>query len=280
MRNLLRFIERNYFVLLFLLLEGLSFLLIFQYNTFQKSKFVNVSRTITGNIFETSQGFREFISLRSSNELLKLENARLRNELQRKNEYTFYRDTINQTIDTLATKSGLNFFYIPAKVIHNSTNKQYNYITIDKGRLQGIRSDMAVISIHGVAGVVIESSDNFSTIIPVLNKDFRLSTKIKRNNQFGVLEWDGKNPRRARLNEIPAHVDVQLGDTVVTSGFSAIFPEGILVGVVDEFSIKEGNFYDIEISLATNFGKLFHVDVISNFYREEQINLQDKLGND
>jgi rod shape-determining protein MreC len=280
MRNLLRFIVRNYFVLLFLLLEGVSFLLIFQYNTFQKSKFVNVSRTLAGNIFETSQGFREFISLRNSNEILKLENARLRNELQQKKEYTFYRDTFNKTVDTIVNQQRMNYFYIPAKVINNSTNKQYNYITINKGWLQGVKSDMAVVSVQGVVGVVIESSDNFSTIIPVLNKNFRLSAKIKRNNQFGVLEWDGRNPRKARLNEIPAHIDIQQGDTIVTSGFSAIFPEGIIVGIVDEFGVKEGNFYDIEINLSTNFGKLFHVNVISNFYREEQINLEDQLAND
>lgn len=280
MRNLLRFIVRNYFVLLFLLLEGVSFLLIFQYNTFQKSKFVNVTRTITGNVFETTQGFREFIYLRSSNDLLKLENARLRNELQQKKEIVIYRDTVNQTSDTIENEHRLNYFYIPAKVINNSIHKQYNYITINKGSLQGVKSDMAVISAQGVVGVVIESSDNFATIIPVLNRNFRLSSKIKRNNQFGVLEWDGKNSRQARLNEIPAHVNIQVGDTIVTSGFSAIFPEGILVGVVDKFSIKEGNFYDISIRLSNDFGRMFHVNIISNFYREEQLNLEEQLGND
>jgi rod shape-determining protein MreC len=128
--------------------------------------------------------------------------------------------------------------------------------------------------------VVASVSDNFSTVIPLLNRNFRLGSKIARNDYFGILEWTGMNPELARLREIPLHVDIARGDTIVTSGFSAIFPPELNVGVIESFKVTEGNFYDITVRLAVNFRNLTHVYVIGNIYREEQLELENSQGYD
>jgi rod shape-determining protein MreC len=171
--------------------------------------------------------------------------------------------------------TGRKFFYLPARVINNSVSRQYNIMTINKGQKHGIVADMAVISENGVAGIIAESSENFSTILPVINRNFRLSAKIERNNYFGIIEWDGRDPDIVNLREIPNHVEVFPGDTIVTSGYSAIFPEGIKVGVVESHEFREGNFYEIKVRLSTNFRQLQHVNTIISIYREEQQELEE-----
>ncbi len=133
---------------------------------------------------------------------------------------------------------------------------------------------MGVISEQGLVGIVLESSANFSTVIPIINREFRLSAKIKSNNYAGILQWDGSSPRFAVLSEIPFHVNLTEGDTILTSGFSSIFPEGIEVGRIESFSLEKGNFYDIKVELFTDFQGLFHVNVIRNYRQEEQLNLE------
>ncbi len=141
---------------------------------------------------------------------------------------------------------------------------------IDKGSEEGVKKDMGVISEGGIVGVVTDVSANYATVIPVLNRNFRLSARILRNSYFGIIEWDGRSPELVRLREIPSHVRVAPGDTVVTSGYSAIFPPNILIGQVKSVKPGEGNFYDIIVSLSTNFRNIYHVNVISNFYRQER----------
>jgi len=161
--------------------------------------------------------------------------------------------------------------------VHNGVYRQYNYITLNKGKKDGVFSDMGVISDLGLVGIVYESSNNFSTVLPIINRDFRLSVQIKSNRYAGILQWEGDSPLYAMLNEIPFHVDLQEGDTIVTSGFSSIFPEGILVGEIESFSLEQGNFYDIRIRLSNDFQRLFHVNIIRNFRQEEQLNLENQL---
>ncbi len=280
MRDLLRFFVRNYFVLLFLLFEGVSILLTVQFNAFQRSRFMAFSRSVTGAVYSELQGFREYLHLKTENEVLVAENARLRNELDR-NAEVMYISRPDSLSDTLVERAGSqHYYYIPARVINNSVNRQYNYIMIDKGSLQGIAKDMAVISDQGVVGVVMSVSRNYATVIPVLNRNFRISARIYRNNYFGIIEWDGKDPSLVRLREIPTHVEVSVGDSVVTSGYSAIFPPGLMIGRVASVSQGEGNFYDIVVRISTNFRNLYHVNVISNFRQEERKKLEEMQGND
>lgn len=280
MRNLLRLIVKNYFVFLFILLEGLSLLFLFQFNPYQKSLFVNFSRGINSFFYNELGELREYLYLKQENEKLHLDNNRLRNLLSQNKKIYYITPLDSVYTDTTVKEERWEYFYIPADVLNNSVNKQFNYITIDKGKVQGVEPDMAVITHGAVVGVVVSVSNNFSTVIPLLNRNFRLGSKISRNDYFGILEWGGMNPEFARLREIPLHVDVARGDSIVTSGFSAIFPPGLDVGIIESFKVTDSNFYDIRVKLSVNFRNLTHVYVIGNIYREEQLELENLQGYD
>jgi rod shape-determining protein MreC len=268
MRTLLRFIQKYSNFLLFLLLEIIAVVLIVQGSNFQRSKIVGFNRQVTGFIFNRVDGAREYLSLREVNQQLALENLELRNRLEQVS------GQMDSAVVVHAYEEKQRFAYIPSRVIHNSVYKQYNYMTLDRGKKHGVFRDMGVISDRGLVGIVLESSNHFATVIPVINRDFRLSVKIKSNNYSGILQWEGGSPLYAMLTEIPFHVDLVEGDTLLTSGFSAIFPEGIQVGVIDSYTLDRGNFYDIKVSLSTQFQSLFHVNVIRNFRQEEQLDLE------
>lgn len=280
MRNLFRLIIRHIFIILFVLLEGLALLFLFQFNPYQKSFFVNMSRNMNASVYGHIGGIREYLFLKKENQRLFLENTRLQNMLSAyaTNQEIALNDSL--VADTLSSASGGQYYYIPAEVINNSVNKQYNYITLNKGSGQGIEKDMAVISNGTVVGVIAGVSDNFSTVIPLLNRNFRVGSSISRNNYFGILEWDGLHPDLGKLREIPLHVGVQKGDSIVTSGYSAIFPPGIGIGTVESISVKEGNFYDITVKLSVDFRNLKYVAVVKNILREEQKALENTLGYD
>jgi rod shape-determining protein MreC len=275
MRNLLRFIINYHFFFLFLLLDTVSVILIVQHNNYQRAQFINFSRSLQGLYYETFGGIREYLHLRQTNRDLYMENTLLRNELDR---LVRNRETAPEGgLDSIPQRQ---FFYIPARVINNSVNKQFNFITLNKGSHHGIEPEMAVIAPNGVVGVVYATSGNYSTVIPMINRDFRLSAKILKNGYFGSLSWAGSGYRKAVLEEIPFHVEIQTGDTIVTSGYSAIFPEGIMVGTIGEFEVREGNFYTISVDIAVDYKNLLYVNVISNLLREEQRELERITGND
>jgi rod shape-determining protein MreC len=274
MRNLLYFIIRNYYVFLFLLLEGISFILVFRFNAFQRSGFTAVTRTFTANIRDNLSGIRNYINIRQYNEILTLENARLRNEIANMGRF-------DKMPGFVIDSSSLSAFrYIPARVISNSVNRQYNYIIINKGNLDGVSPDMAVICETGVVGIVIGVSEHYSTVIPVLNRNFRLSAKLKNSNYFGIIQWEGRSSDQVDLREIPVHIEVNSGDTVVTSGYSAVFPEGVNIGYIEEINDSEGNFHDIRLKLITDFRNLYYVNVIRNLNRDEIEALRQKTIND
>jgi rod shape-determining protein MreC len=269
MRTLLRFIQKYSNLLLFLFLEIIALSLIVQNTSYQRSRLIGLSRQTTGYIYSKFDGAREYFSLKEANELLVEENTALRNRL----------DLVLSGLDSSTviseTRGQHRFYFVRARVVHNSSYKQYNYLTLDKGKKDGVFRDMGVVSDQGLVGIVLESSAGFSTVIPIINRDFRLSVKIKSNNYAGILQWDGKSPGHAVLSEIPFHVDLVEGDTILTSGFSSIFPEGIEVGKIESFSLEKGNFYDIRVELFTDFQRLFHVNVIRNYQREERLKLEN-----
>jgi rod shape-determining protein MreC len=277
MRNLLRLIIRYYFFFLFLLLEAIAIILVVQNNTYQRAQFISISRSVEGFFYETFGGIREYLVLRQTNRDLQMENTLLRNQIDRLRRNTGIPLSSGFRIDSVPRRQ---YSYIPAQVINISTNKQFNFLTLDRGRHHGIEPEMAVVSPLGVVGVVYSVSGNFSSVIPIINRDFRLSAKIRRNGYFGSMSWPGRGYGNAILEEIPFHVDLRKGDTIVTSGYSAIFPEGIMVGTVREFEAEEGNFYTISVDLAVDYKKLSQVNVIHNLLREEQIELERITGND
>ncbi len=276
MRNLLRFILSNHFVLLFILFETIALILVFQKNNYQNAIAFNISRNISGYINTKTHSLREYLSLREANIALHEENRVLRNEL-----FSSYKSQVPLAEDIEFEEAWeRRYNYIPARVISTSVNKQNNFMSLDKGSVHGIEPDMAVVSGSGVVGVVTGVSDNFSTVLPLLNIDLRISSKLKDTGYFGSLYWDGRDPTKATLTDIPHHVTLNSGDSVVTSGLSAIFPEGIMVGTITDFEIAGGNFWSVNVSLATDFRKLNHVYVIQDLFRDELLELERAEGYD
>jgi rod shape-determining protein MreC len=271
MRTLLRFFQKYSNLLLFLLLEVVAVTLLVQDSSYQRSKLMALNRQISGFLYSKVTGAREYFYLKDVNEQLVEENMELRNRL----------DFMSSLLDSATIREEVNgehrYYYIQSRIVHNSIYKQYNYLTINKGKKQGVFRNMGVVSDQGLVGIVLESSAHFATVIPIINRDFRLSAKIKSSNYAGILQWDGISPLYAVLNEIPFHVELSVGDTILTSGFSSIFPEGIEVGTIESFSLEQGNFYDISVRLFTDFQRLFHVNVIRNYRQEEQLNLENNI---
>lgn len=275
MRNLFRFILHNHLLLLFLLLEIVSFIFVFNYNRYQKSRFLNTSGKLTGTIYESSSKMGDFFRLPAVNRELAEENARLRTQLEGAAVLPGLPDSL------LAERLGgeVSYNYIAARIISNTINRQQNFLTLDKGLKDGIRPDMGIVTVGGVAGIITHVSPSYSTGLSLLNTRWNVSAKLARNNYFGSLAWDGGNYRMAQLNEIPFHVDLVVGDTVVTSGYSTFFPEGILLGTVESFEKGGGdNFYSIRVKLSVDFKALTYVEVIENTHKNE-IETISKMNN-
>lgn len=261
--------------MLFVLLELFSFLLLIQNNNYHNYSIISSSSQITGNIYSAYSSVSQYFSLRQANDDLAKENAKFKS--MSAESFISYTDTFNLYKDSARHQK---YIYIPAQVINNSVNKQDNYLTLDKGAKHGITTDMAVINSEGVVGVIKNVSDNFATVISVLNSNLKVSTRIKRNNFFGALSWNGRSPKRAKLNDIPIHVKLNKGDTLVTSGYSTIFPSGIMVGFISEFEQSEGsNFYEIDVDLVTEFQNLSKIYIVKNLLQNEQNELENKVNN-
>ncbi len=270
MRALIRFIQRHASLLLFLLLETIAVVMLASKSYYQRSGIVQVNRRISGLLYSKVDGTREYLSLKMVNKGLVEENAALRNQLEQ------YKSLTDSAVVGSGNILDLHYSYVPARVIRNSVYKQYNYLTLDRGKEQGVFRDMGVISSEGLVGIVLESGRQFSTVIPILNRDFRLSARISRNGYAGILQWDGLSARQAQLHEIPFHVELNKGDTVTTSSYSAIFPEGIVIGTIESFELDKGNFYDIQVKLSTDFQHLYNLEVVRNHRQEEQREIESR----
>jgi rod shape-determining protein MreC len=275
MRNLLKFIVRYHFTILFVILEIVAFVLLIQFNTFHKSKFINFTYSVKGGLSRAILNVREYLSLREENRKLVEENNKLYNLLK-----SSYRISSPESFKVNDSVYEHRYVYIDAKVINNSTNKQYNYITLNRGRNYGIEPDMAVLSNDGIVGIIKNVTDNYSSVISLLNRYFMVNAKIKRNGYFGPLSWTGKGHSEAILTDIPHHVEILIGDTIVTSGYSAIFPENCMIGITSDYKLKGGNYYELTVDLATDFKNLTNVQVVKNFFRQEQIELEKSVEGD
>lgn len=273
MRNLLQFLLKHHFTLLFLLLEIIAVSLLMSFNSFHGAKLFKMKHSIVGGISDRYSNFSKYLSLEEQNKELVQENARLYNQLQ--NSYYSLKD--ESYVDSLWER---HFKFIPARVVNNSVNKQYNFITLNKGREHGIKEDMGVIGPDGLVGIVTTVTPHFSSVIPVINRKAAPNARIKNSNYFGHISWPGVDPGEVVLKDIPLHAAINIGDTVETSGNSAIYPAGIKIGVITEYDIVKGVNYDILVDLSTNFHNLTQVMVIENLLKEEQYALEDSVRND
>ncbi|MDR1859692.1 MAG: rod shape-determining protein MreC [Bacteroidales bacterium] len=274
MKNLFKFLFRYYFVIMFLMLETFCFVLLIRYNNYQHITYINSSNVITAGIYERWQAGRNYLSLQKTNAALATENALLRNQIEQMS--IKYSDApvmpvrLLRHVDDSLPANSARYEFIAAKVINITVNKQSNYLTLDVGRDDGILPDMGVIGPDGVVGMITDVSSHYSTGPTVLNKRWRVSAKMKKSNDFGSLTWGGADSRHAELNEIPFHVELAVGDTVITSGFSSVFPEGVMIGTVENFDVNSGaNFYKINVLLSSDFGAVTYVNVVRDNHRDE-----------
>ena len=278
MKNLINFLIQYSIVFLFLFLEVISFTLIVKNQEYQKSVFLSSSNSVVSGMYEWSNSVVEFFKLRAANDNLSEENTALKNQiinLQNKLS-TLKKEPVDSVHFRIPPE--MEYQFIAAKVINCSTNKLLNYITLNKGAIDGIKPDMGVISDEGVVGIVKTVSNRFSVVIPILNPKIEISCKFKRNNYSGGLQWEsGEDYRYANLKDIARHVELALGDTLVTSGLTSTFPEGIPVGDIEDFKIRESDaYYKIKVKLAVNFRTLSHVKVINYLNYHEQKELEKK----
>ena len=274
MRNLFNFLIQYSVLILFLILEVTSIFLVVSNQEYQKSVFLSSSNNVVSGMYEVSNSVVEFFKLRAANDNRSEENTALKNEIiLLKNELAtlepHQKDSVHFRIPP-----EMEYEFISAKVINNSTNKLQNYITLNKGLRDGIKVDMGVVSDEGVVGIVKVVSTKYAVVIPVLNEKIKINCKFKKSNYSGPLQWSGEDYRYANLKDIARHVEFSLGDSLITSGFTNTFPEGIPVGTIEDFKIKESDaYYNIKVKLAVNFRTLSHVKVINykNFYEQRTI---------
>ena len=276
MDKLGEFIRKYSNVLVFLLLEIIATLLIVQNTFYQRSHIVRVGNRVAGTWHKGVSSVTGYFGLKAENEHLAAENASLRAQLA--SSYISYSDSVFQVNDTVYKQ---RYTYTDAQVIKNSYNQTKNYMMINKGLAQGVRTDMAVISPQGIVGVVVNCTKNFATIMPVLHTDSRHSVKLKRTNSTGSLVWEGGDYRFATLVDIPTTYPLYKNDTIVTSGLANDFPEGIAVGYIEDYTTVQGSgFYSIRIRLATDFNNLNHVYVVDNHFKAEQDSLMKRTEAD
>ena len=254
----------------FLLLAGISCFMLFRGNPYQQAVGMTSAGAVTSTVYGAANAVTGYFHLRTINEDLQqrladleMENLNLRSQL-RDDELRIWADSVRPD-SALAP-----YRFITARVINNSVARANNFITLNRGSLDGIRPEMGVVDQNGVVGIINVTGPHTARAISLLNSDLRLSCKVKGSDAFGSLVWDGESPLRARLEELPRHAKFKVGDTIITSGYSTVFPEGIPVGVIEKHDKDhDDNFYQLGIRLLTDFTTLSTVRVIENFMKEE-----------
>ena len=258
MYNLLVFLKKYKAVLMFLLLEIICIILILNSLSYHNRKFVSFSNSISGNLHSTSSNIGNYFNLKNENELLIHHNALLMNELEK---YRFPVDSV---------RHDEAFSYIPAHVISNSLNKVNNFILIDKGRFDGIEADMGVICDNGVVGKVVNVSNHYASVMSMLNSSSITSVRFANNQNIASVVWNSDGYKFSTVKDIPAHLKINKGDTLVTSGYSNTFPAGIMVGTIEEASFDErSDFNAAKMRFSTDFSTLQYVYVVKNNFKAE-----------
>jgi len=276
MRNLIEFIKKYNHWFVFVLLEVVSFVLLFKFNSYQGSVWFSSANAVAGKVYELDAAVKNYFSLTKINQQLNVRNLYLEQTVRKLSEQvdelTEQKDSswLSKTQEQVLKECKL----IPAKVITNSLDKRDNFITIDKGRADGVRKDMGVACGNGVVGVVYMVSEHYAVVIPLLNSKSNLSVTIRERGYYGYLHWTGGRADLAYVDDIPRHAHFRLGDLVETSGYSSIFPPGIIVGqILHVYNSADGLSYRVQVRLTTDFGNLRDVCVIDNTAMEERINL-------
>ncbi len=276
MQQIIYFIKKFKYFLLFVFLEFIAFVFTFQHHSYHKSKFVNSANFITGGIYNELNSITEYLNLKSENKLLIEENTHLKNLLEQRNSIAPI--TINAVIDTV--KYFQKYEYTVAKIINNNYTKRNNILTLNKGTNQGVTQDLGVINGKGVIGVIKNVSSNYATVISILNSYSKINVRLKNNTHYGTLVWDGNDYNTVQITDMPRQAKIKLGDTVITGGKSTIFPEGIPIGVIKNFEFKSQQYKKIDVALFNDMSAISNVQIVKNLQREEQKSLEQKTENE
>ena len=270
MYNLRRFIIKHHFVIIFILLEVVSILLLARSQNFHHDRLVNTTNDAVGKIYEWSSAVGNYFRLNSTNKQLAEENAMLRQQL------SVVYDTTTCTYDI--SQGDTLYKYIPAQVVNNSTNQVNNYIIINKGTIDGLQPDMGVMSSEGIVGVVTDVSRHYASVMSLLHSKCIVGVRIKESQELASLKWETNNYHFGMVEDIPTHIILQKGDTILTSTHSNIFPEDLMVGTIEEFyPTAVDALSKAKIRYATDFATLRHVYVIKDLHKPELDSLKARL---
>tara|TARA_R110002073_G_scaffold220418_1_gene380571 strand:+ start:57577 stop:58407 length:831 start_codon:yes stop_codon:yes gene_type:complete len=270
MQQIVSFIIKYKYFLLFLLLEIIAISFTIQNHSYHNSKFVNSANFLTGGIYKRVNRFKEYGHLKEHNTQLLNENVRLKNLLSQQNRVLS--TEANEIIDS--TRYFQIYSYTPAKVIDNQYYRKYNYLTIDKGYKQGLSQDQAVVNSKGIIGITKNVSKNYTTVLSILNENSKINARLSNSLHFGTLQWDGKDYNVLQLVDLPIQASIKEGDTLITGGKSVIFPEGIPVGVISGFEVENNNYRFINVKLFNDMSAIGPVNIITNFDKKEILELQ------
>lgn len=274
MQRLFDLIYRYRAFLVFLLLEILCYWLLVESNPYHSASYFHSANVISGNIYQTRNNLSEYFNLKKVNRQLAKENADLREEIYQKGRPIIVKGILDSV---KIPEIRIPYKFISSKVINNSIQRFHNHFTLNKGARHGIEEGMGIISPNGVVGKIRAVSTNFATAYSLLHTNMLVSSKIKSNNTLCTVKWDGDDPRFAKLLYVPRHVQIDEGDTVLTSGYNAVFPQNLLIGEIEDIVVNENeSFYDITLRLAEDFNSLSYVYVIENPKKEEQKELEEE----
>ncbi|MEL7020749.1 MAG: rod shape-determining protein MreC [Bacteroidota bacterium] len=263
---------------MFVLLELLCIYLVVNFNEKQSQISTHSGNRVVGTLYDYSARTRDYFNLTTINDSLAKDNAMLLAQLKNAQYDTqVERDTAYIELDTTQQQ----FTYIEARVINNSINRSNNSLTLNRGRADGVRPHMGVLSQDGLVGVVRNVSEHYSRVASLLHKQTRISASIKRNNFFGSLVWNERDPRMMNLVDVPRHAELRLGDTVLTSGYSVMFPKGFMIGIIEDFDLQSGsNYYDIRVRLTQDLGNIEYVYIVENLLGEELRQLEKEAADE
>lgn len=275
MRNLLEFVRKYNHVFLFVLLETVSLVLLFRFNSYQGSVWFSAANSVVAGVNGLYHDALGFVRLREVNTDLTQRNVRLQMEVEQLRQALATATKDTTLTERLVRQRLAGYRLLPATVVSNSAERVHNYLVIDRGTADGVRPEMGVVGGGGVVGIVYLAGPHHSLVIPVTNRKSSISCRVRGQDYFGYLQWDGGGFLNAYVDDIPRYAKVRKGEVVETSGYSAVFPPGIFVGRIrDVRNSTDGQSYRLDVTLGTDFSNLRDVSVITTPYKAEIDSLQ------
>ena len=270
MNQIISFLIRYKYFLLFLVLQLIAFSFTVQSHSFHRSKFINSSNLITGWFYDKFNIIGNHSKLKDYNKALAEENNKLKNLLTQKNDTSKTKKI--DILDALVYKQ--KYTFVNAEITNNVYTKSNNILTLNKGKNDSIFGDLGVVNDKGIIGIISNSSNKYATVISILNENSKINARLKKNFHYGTITWDGRDYKTIQFEDLPRQANIKIGDTIITDGKSTIFPEGILIGRIKDFKLSNNNYQTINVKLFNDMSAIKHVNIITNLDKTEIIKLE------